>query len=183
MTTYNFTTNELASKLPLSTGAVIHSIKWVKMAGDLQDQAYIRAGYNGRAPTGTNVMSANMVTLMLGLDGNITDVQQDGDQVTVTTDASPKTDEPATIFERARRAVETHSKSFPADSVGIWKNARLTVFIRRYNGALTLHAVNGDPRKSQRVRCGYVGPNGWHFDLSRADYDRWADRAKQLASG
>lgn len=182
MTTYNFTTNELAGKLPLSRGAVIHSIKWVKMAGDLQDQAYIRAGYDGRQPTGTNVMSANMVELMLGLDGHITDVQQDGDQVTVTTDASPEADEPVTLYDLARQAVEKHAGAFPVDSVGIWKTARLTVFIRRYNGALTMHAINGNPHKSQRVRCGYVGPNGWHFDLSRADYDRWASRAKRLVS-
>jgi len=180
MTTYHFTTNELASKLPLGRGAVIHSIKWVKMAGDLQDQAYIRAGYNGRPPTGTNVMSANMVELMLGLDGNITDIQQDGDQVTVTTDAEP---EPATIYDRARQTIEGARQWPSGDAVTIWQGKHARVYVREYQGLLSLNAVNGDPRKVERVRCGFYSPRGgFRFDLDRAGYDRWASRAKQLLS-
>jgi len=87
----------------------------------------------------------------------------------------------ATLYDLARRAVEQHAAAFPVDSIGIWKNAHLTIFIRHHNGELTMHAINGDPRKAQRVRCGYIDRDRWHFELSRADYGRWAAKARRLA--
>ena len=176
MITYNFTTDELASKLP--GDSIIHTVELVRMPKPLIHQVYIRKTDTRDRYAHTSVMSANMVELFLTLDGQITTVQQDGDRVTITTDA--EVSEPATIYDLARQAVERYAAAFPVDSVGIWKNERLTVFIRRYNGDLTMCAVNGDPRKSQRVRCGYVGQDGWHFELSKADYKRWAAKIKRL---
>ena len=179
MITYNFTTDELASRLPLGPNAVVYTIELIRMIGQLQHQVSIRSSRDGARPT-TQQVSANMVELMLDLDGKITTIQQDGDQVTITTDAEAPGDEPVTIYDLAQRAVEERAAAFPDEPVSIWRGVCFRIFIRRYQGLLTLYAVNGDPRKAQRVRCGHLSQDGWHFTLSRADYDCWAARARQL---
>jgi len=178
MTTYNFTTNELASKLPLGP-AILHTIELIRMQKPLIHQIHIRASRDGAYPR-TCRISANMVELLLALDGKITAVQQDGDQVTVTTDTEP---EPATIYSRARQTIEAAHQWPSGDAVTIWEGEHSRVFIKEFNGLLSLNAQNGKPGAIERTRCGYLNPaDGWHFDLSRANYDRWANRAKQLLS-
>jgi len=95
----------------------------------------------------------------------------------------PEADEPATIYERAKATIEGARQWPSGDAAIIWEGKHSRVFIKEFNGLLSLNAQNGKPGAIERTRCGYLNPaDGWHFDLTRAGYDRWAERAKRLMS-
>jgi hypothetical protein len=186
-----FTLRELEDRLPMNAEDTLHSVTFVKRFGRLANVIRCRISTPGYevAPNCTSETTASLWEQLLDLDGEIVAIVQEGDEVTITTDAAD--DEPGSLtyrlYEAARQIVEDTRCWTAGRAITIWRGVLgrscYEAYIRHTSQDLLLGLRDGKPDRAVEVRVSHLnlasGPF-WPFILTREDYAAWAEEAWAL---
>lgn len=90
-------------------------------------------------------------------------------------DITQEQDEPVTVYNRAKAAVEGLRQW--TDDITVYQNGAGHVYLSVWQGLIILNWKQGN--RLERVKAGMLNPlAGWQWTLTKREYERWVARIK-----